>query len=332
MKRTACLYTINNGVGLTADVSLIQDLLIDEYDIDVVYTQHDIADPDQDSITLAQRHGAFANYDVGIFIQEYDIQWLDRNKVNILIANEEWLQSEKLLLLKQFDKIITKSLFAKVLLSPYNNNIINCGFISRDRYVPNIKKQEKFLHVMGKSAQKGSEHVLTSFTSTCSQLPLTVIESRDGCTFKNLGANLNFNYIKEYISEADLNFNCNSHTTHLCPSYNEGWGHYLYEGLSCGALLYVTKLPMFLEWLDPDLVVFLDCTFQRCSEDIFFLNFRNNQYPHQFGWQVSQEDLDSKILNHKHYLENHKPDLARQFFKHLIDQNSKKLFKELTDV
>ena len=77
LKRSACLYTSNSGVGLTADVSLIQDLLIDEYDIDVVYTQYDIADPSPVSI--------FANYDVGIFFQEYDIEWLDRNKVNILI-------------------------------------------------------------------------------------------------------------------------------------------------------------------------------------------------------------------------------------------------------
>ena len=322
LKRSACLYTSNSGVGLTADVSLIQDLLIDEYDITVTYTHHNIDNPSFDSV--------FANYDVGIFFQEYDIKWLDRNKINILITNEEWLQSEKLFLLQQFDKIITKSLFAEVLLSPYNNNIVNCGFISKDRYVPNIKKQEQFLHVMGKSSQKGSEHVLTSFTGACNHLPLTVIESRDGCTFETPGAN--FNYIKDFISEDDLNINFNAHTTHLCPSYNEGWGHYLYEGLSCGALLYVTKLPMFLEWLDPDLVVFLDCTFQRCSEEIFFLNYRNNYYPHQFGWRVSQEDLDSKLLNHKHYLEKHKPELVRTFFKHLIDQNSKKLFTELTNV
>ena len=99
-----------------------------------------------------------------------------------------------------------------------------------------------------------------------------------------------------------------------------------------GDIIYMKACLVVHYWLDPDLVVFLDCTFQRCSEDIFFLKFRNNQYPHQFGWQVSQEDLDSKILNHKHYLEKHKPDLVRKCFKHLIDQNSKKLFKELTDV
>ena len=67
-------------------------------------------------------------------------------------------------------------------------------------------------------------------------------------------------------------------------------------------------------------------------ENLFFFQSRDNLYPHQFGWQVSQEDLDSKLINHKHYLENHKPDLVRKFFKHLTEQNSKKLLKELTNV
>ena len=66
LKRSACLYASNSGVGLTADVSLIQDLLIDEYNIDVIYTRYDIVDPSPSPV--------FASYDVGIFFQEYDIQ------------------------------------------------------------------------------------------------------------------------------------------------------------------------------------------------------------------------------------------------------------------
>ena len=141
LKRSACLYAPNSGVGLTADVSLIQELLIDEYDIEIVYTnwkafaQYDIPQEPAEPV--------FANYDVGIFFQDYDIKWLDRNKINILIANEEWLQHHKLLVLKEFDKIITKSSFAKQLLSPYNNNIVNCGFITKDNLT--IKELDYFI-------------------------------------------------------------------------------------------------------------------------------------------------------------------------------------------
>ena len=117
LKRTVCLYAPNSGVGLTADVSLIQELLINDYDIDIVYTQYHIPQTSAEPV--------FANYDVGIFFQDYDIERFERNKVNILIANEEWLQHQKLLVLKEFDKIITKASFAKQLLSPYNDNIVN---------------------------------------------------------------------------------------------------------------------------------------------------------------------------------------------------------------
>lgn len=325
-KRSACFYAANSGVGLVADVSLIQDLLFDEYDIDINYTQQHIPLPGNESPPV------FADYDVGIFFQEYDIQWLSRNKINILIANEEWLQSSKLSTLKHFDKIITKSSFAQQLLRPYNTNVVSCGFISKDRYNSSVAKQDKFLHALGKSSQKGTEGILNSFTNFNSSLPLTIIESREGCTLDKVCTTPNFNYIKDFITEEDMNIEFNKHIIHLCPSYYEGWGHYLYEALSTGALVYASKIPMFLEWIDPELVVFLDCNFIRSSEKISYFAIRENFYPHQFGWQVDQNILNEEISNYKKHLENHNPELVRKFFKDLIDKNSKKLFLELTNV
>jgi len=327
MKRSACLYGPNNGVGLLADISLIQDLLFDDYNVDILYTQNSVS-------TLSDTlESNFKIYDVGIFFQEYDIERLAQNKKNILIVNEEWLRSEKLILLQKFDKIITKSAFAKQLLRPYNNNVVNCGFISKDKYNPDIKKQERFLHVMGKSSQKGTENILTSFTTKCKDIPITIIESREGCTYDNVYSQYsNFTYIKNFIAKEDIDIEYNKHFIHLCPSYYEGWGHYVYEGLSTGALLYVTKIPMFLEWLDPDLVVFLDCEFERWDEDVEYFKYRDNMYPHQFGWKVNKDIFNIKVKNYKQYLENHKPDLVRKYFKHLNEQNSKKLFDELIDI
>ena len=37
MKKTACIYTSNTGVGLVADVDLLQDLLHEYYDVDVLF-------------------------------------------------------------------------------------------------------------------------------------------------------------------------------------------------------------------------------------------------------------------------------------------------------
>ena len=317
MKKTACIYTSNTGVGLISDVNLIQDLLYEDFDIDVVYLEWNIKDSTKQSI--------FANYDIGIFIQEFGGQWLERNKVNILIANEEWILKDKLPQIKNFDKVLTKSNFAKHLLSPYNNNIVNTGFISIDKN-KEISPTKKFLHLGGKSSQKGTESILRSFNKNKHEL--TFIQSSN--EYKNITSNIN--YISEFIPAEDITFNLNNHSIHLCPSINEGWGHYLYEGLSTGALIYATKIPMFNEWIDPDLVVFLDCIFCSNDNNYHFLTYRNNVWPHQFGWLVDEDQLSNAIESHKKYLEDHKPDKVRKFFLHLNEQNSKTLFTELTNV
>jgi hypothetical protein len=317
VKKTACIYTSNTGVGLISDVNLIQDLLYEDFDIDVVYLEWDI----NDSAT----HSVFANYDIGIFIQEFGEQWLDRNKINILIANEEWILKDKLLKLKYFNKIITKSSFAKYLLSPYNSNIVNTGFVSLNKNL-NIDPAKEFLHLAGKSSQKGTEAVLSCFNNN--KLNLTFLQSDR--EFNNINSNIH--YISEFIPSEDIALNLNNHSIHLCPSIYEGWGHYLYEGMSTGALIYATKIPMFVEWIDPDLVVFLDCIFCSNDDTYHFLKHRHNEWPHQVGWLVDKDHLTYEINNYKANLKKHKPDKVRSFFKHINNQNSKKLFKELTNV
>ena len=318
MKRTACIYTSNTGVGLISDVNLIQDILYDEYDIDVVYLENVLNDKDEQPV--------FANYDVGIFIQEFGEQWLERNKVNIFIANEEWIVEEKLSQLKYFDKILTKSSFSKQLLSPYNNNIINTGFVSLDKNDSNVSPTNTFLHLAGRSSQKGTESVLKSFKNN--NFDLTFLQSDE--QYNNTSSNVN--HISEFISAEQISFILNNHTIHLCPSIYEGWGHYLYEGMSTGALIYATKIPMFLEWIDPDLVVFLDCIFHSNDNNYHFLKYRYNHWPHQFGWLVNDDQLTDEINNYKKNLEKHNQEKVRKFFKHINDQNSKKLFTELTNV
>jgi hypothetical protein len=326
VKRTACLYTVNNGVGLIADLSLIQDLLHDHYDITVAYLNQVISLPYGQDLFLSKE------YDVGIHLQDFNPALLQHNKKNILIANEEWTGSRKIFEIHKFDKVITKSTLGAELLKPYNSNVINCGFISKDKYNSAIKKQNTFLHVAGKSIQKGTELVLESFTHNCRDYNLTVLESN--CKHRQVYKSSNINYIHDFLPEENVIEHYNKNLFHICPSYYEGWGHYVYEGLSTGALLYVTRLPMFLEWLDPDLVIFLDCEFIKHDENIEFFKAShfNWKFPYKFGWKARRESFDENIVAHEKYLETHNPHKVRAFFKNLNKKNSKKLLKELTDV
>ena len=99
--------------------------------------------------------------------------------------------------------------------------------------------------------------------------------------------------------------------------------------MSTGALIYATKLPMFVEWIDPDLVVFLDCVFHKHNDNYPFLM---STWPHQFGWLVDIKQLAEAIDNYKKHLEKHNSDKVRQFFKHINEENSKKIYTELTNI
>jgi len=319
VKKTACIYTSNTGVGLVSDVDLLQDLLFEYYDIDVVYFNHKF-----NTTTKLDK------YDLGIFIQCYSEEYSVLNKKNIFIPNEEWLDVNVLSQIHKVDAVICKSTFARELLVPYNNNVVSTGFISLDKNNKQVERKNNFLHLGGKSWQKGTESVLSSFNKN--KLPLTFIHSNKN--FDDLHKEKNIHYISNFLDSGELDIIINENVIHICPSIYEGWGHYMYEALSVGALTYVTKLPMFVEFLDPDLVVFLDCKFQQLDtkSKFLFLNRDRHNNTHQFGWVVDQDCLDNNILEYKKHLENHNPDKVRAFFKHLNEENSKKLLNVFLDI
>ncbi len=319
MKKTACIYTSNTGVGLVADVDLLQDLLHEHYDVDVLFFNW----KNEQVYTTSES----TKYDLGIFLQEIEPAFFERAKHNVFLPNEEWLNETKINSIREFDKVICKSTFSQQLLSPYNNNVVNSGFISRDKFDPNIQRKDTFLHLGGKSWQKGTEAVLNIFNKN--ELPLTFIQSNKN--YDNSDKDKNINYINTFLDVSELNKLFNTSSIHLCPSIYEGWGHYLYEALSVGALVYVTRLPMFLEWLDPELVVFNDCIYSGMNDDVLFLRKRKNTL-HQFGWLVDEECLEDNINNYKKHLEKHNPTKVRDYFRHLNDKNSDTLLNHLLDL
>ena len=211
------LYYWNNGVGITNDIILLK-FLLKEYDI-VIYDM--------------SKNNEFRKGDVGIFIQNIFTDQLENNKKNLFIINEEWLSRDEILFLNQFDYLIVKSKHAKKLLSPHHSNIIQTGFFSLDRYFfP--KNTGKILHFKGKSMQKNTE---------------LVYKYKD--KIKILDSEIN------YLTETQVNEELNCHDIHICCSLYEGWGHYLWEAMSCGKLVICSEIPVFKEYLDSSLVKFV---------------------------------------------------------------------------
>lgn len=101
---------------------------------------------------------------------------------------------------------------------------------------------------------------------------LTVLQSpREADPSQPLAANINHRI--DFIDDVELKRLQNSSWFHLCPSETEGFGHYLVEAMSVGAVTLTTNAPPMREMVTPDRGVLLDYRetgTQHLSDTFFF--------------------------------------------------------------
>lgn len=314
MDKTVKIYYYNNAVGERKDFELILDSLKNICKIIVFDESNAIVS----SYINGVKNYLFDEYtnepiiDVGIFNNVfYNPNCMENIKTKILILNEEWLQYQNLADLSNYDHVIVKSQYAKNLVSPFNRNVKKLYFWSADRYNSSIQEQKKQFHLAGLSIQKGTESVVN-------RKNITVIDA------SNRFAGSACNYINHYLSEEEVNTYMNSHNLHICPSLYEAHGHYMFEGLSCGKSIICTKIPVWEECLDPDMVNFIDVyeteinTSDHMKEyiktyhapisdskyqflsDIRYKHYqRASKFPLRKAFIFEEEELDEKIKKHK---------------------------------
>ena len=285
------LYYWNNGVGVVNDTLLLSSLLSTLF-CDI--TRYDLSTTND-----------YRNSDIGIYIQNVDNNTLQYNKKNIFLANEEWITSYELNLFNNFECIITKSAYAKSLLDVYHKNVINTGFFSLDRYFfP--KNTNEILHFKGKSIQKNTELV------------------KDLNCVNILDSSIN------YLSDNDITYNLNNHDIHICCSLYEAWGHYLWEAMSCGKLVICSEIPVFKEYLNPELVKFIPTknTYDYNTE-YEFLNTKN--YKLRKGYIVDDTKVKELLSKKDELLEFQKKNkqLIREHFLYINEKNKQKFLKTI---
>jgi hypothetical protein len=241
------IYYWNNGVGVVNDTILVSSLFDN-------VNQYDLSKSNEYDIA-----------DLGIYIQNINETTLQYNKKNIFIANEEWITSYELGLLSNFECIIVKSKHAKQLLDPYHKNVIYIGFFSLSRF-ENPIHIGNILHFKGKSIQKNHE---LAFKYKY-KYNINIIDSETN-----------------YLTEADVIKNLNSHDIHICCSLYEAWGHYLWEAMSCGKLVICSEIPVFKEHLDPNLVKFIPII-KTINYDPEYRFLNNNNYQFRTGYFVDE--------------------------------------------
>lgn len=266
------VLTYDNKAGIVTDAILLNNLIKTHIDKNV-------------QIIFLNDTKCNFDADIGIWIQNFDINVLNNFKKNIFFINEEWVGNYELNNLHLFDYVICKSQYAKNLLKDYGN-VIYIPFISKNIYDITTQKSNKFLHFMGRSIQKNTELILKQ------NISITLIDSY--CRYK---PNLNFNHINTYQSNEQISSLLNSHNIHICCSLYESWGHYLFEGLSTGAEIICSDIPVFKENLDPDLVHFVSTIEKTDDSYLYCLENKNNFYKFRKSFFVDEFYLKNKIEN-----------------------------------
>jgi glycosyltransferase involved in cell wall biosynthesis len=171
---------------------------------------------------------------------------------NWLIPNPEWYTQETHLL-DAIDLILCRTKETERIFRQLNKRTYYLGFTSPDCYREEIKKDYlHFLHLAGGSRLKGTKVIQRIWHSQASFPFLTIIDFLNPCTSHSP----NLQCIPYRIPELDLRQLQNQCGIHLCPSKTEGFGHYMMEAMSAGAVVITTDAPPMNEFIkDPRCLV-----------------------------------------------------------------------------
>lgn len=193
-----------------------------------------------------------ARYDLGITLEHTQPDYLPIARRNVFIANPEWLSRRDRRRLHRYHALFAKTEVAARDLAVFGPPVHHTGFTSPDCRVP-MPRQDEFLHLAGTSPTKGTERLIALWLRHPEWPTLHVIQSprRAGQWPQPLPDNLDHRV--EYVRDlAQIRRLQNGYLFHLCPSETEGWGHYIAEAMSCGAIVVTCDAPPMNELVGSD--------------------------------------------------------------------------------
>lgn len=240
------LVGADNGAGLTRDMHRIARALT-EAGMDVTLTalrrgklrkwfRPWIVRAGNGARRLLGRGPAFH---LTLMLEHIRPEYLPWARVNVLVPNPEYLTPGDIALLPAIDGVFAKTRHAEQIFAQLGSRTEYIGFTSEDRLDAGVRRERAFFHLPGKSGNKGTRAVLEAWSAHPHWPPLTVVQrARQPHGIAAQAANVR--HFSDYVPEDELRRMQNAHRFHLCPSRTEGFGHYLMEALSVGAVTLTT--------------------------------------------------------------------------------------------
>lgn len=241
----------DNGVGLTRDMVLMaQTLRAGGAQVqEVGFTSQRLHDTGRE-LRLWGRRALLGKVPVQIFSERVYARCLPLGHANLLVPNPEWLLPKWLPLLPRFTAVLCKTHHAERIFRELGCRTQYIGFTSPDRHDPEVFRQRAFFHLAGRSTAKGTRVLLETWQQHPEWPLLTVMQNPRTAGKQVVAANIDHRV--GYLDDAALRRLQNAHQFHICPSEAEGFGHYLMEALSVGAITLATDGEPMNELVRPE--------------------------------------------------------------------------------
>ncbi|MDR6842087.1 glycosyltransferase [Pseudoxanthomonas sacheonensis] len=189
--------------------------------------------------TLRRLSGRRPPFRLNLMQEHIRAEYLPWAEINVLVPHPEYLLQPDIALLSRIDCVFVKTRHAEEILTRLGSRTEYIGFTSEDRMDDQVPREQAFLHVAGKSGNKGTQAVLEAWRQHPHWPRLTLVQ-RSRSLPVNDADTANVIRLTEYVADDALRQMQNSHRFHLCPSRTEGFGHYLMEALGVGAVTLTT--------------------------------------------------------------------------------------------
>jgi len=159
---------------------------------------------------------------------------------NIVLPHPEWFDNKDVRHLPWVDQVWTKTRHAGDLFTPFGRPTRFIGFDSRDRIDSSVPRKRAFFHLAGASPLKGTLRLMHEWAANPHWPTLTVVRNKPGPKDPQAP---NIHVLAGYREESELQHLQNAHLFHLCTSRTEGYGHYITEAMSVGAVVITVDAP-----------------------------------------------------------------------------------------
>ncbi|HET6783731.1 MAG TPA: glycosyltransferase [Pseudoxanthomonas sp.] len=252
------LVAADNGAGLTRDMNLLAGVLVEAgMDVTVTALRHGKLRKwfrpwfVRTGNALRRLLGLKPPFRLNLMQEHIRAEYLPWAEVNVLVPNPEYLLQSDIDLLQRTDCVFVKTRHAEEILSRLGGRTEYIGFTSEDRGDAQAPRARAFLHVAGKSGNKGTQAVLDAWRQHPHWPQLTVVQ-RSKPLPRSEPVPANVTLLTRYLADDALRELQNSHRFHLCPSRTEGFGHYLLEALGVGAVTLTTDGAPMNELVTPE--------------------------------------------------------------------------------